>query len=921
MRATLGAPTTGRDGCFLPNRPVTLASVTVMATVRSPRQALLTDLGRGLGSPADPAAVTAQLVTGPAGMGKTHLLRTLAERVGARGGRAYVVSGETTTAAVPLGAFLGLLAAADLPADPVALVQHLTRLRGRVGLCVDNVDRLDPASQAVVSHLVRDARFPAVLSARDLSGLPPLLAELYDAGAVEVRALPPLTRAECASLAAAWVGGPVTPELAARLTEVSEGRPLFVREVVRGSLAAGALVETVHGWDLRDDLRGTERLAALVGAPLRDLSPEADEVACQIALAGVLPRAALAPAVTEELLRQGVIDLEGDLVVLDHPLYAEIVLDGRPEAYVRELRSRTLDLVSVPVTDGRVRRARVTLALATGAPLDRETALSDGRDALAAWDLRRAGTLADSVLASDPTDAEALLLRGEVASLSGDAGADELLARARRAAADPSTAARVVRAGARHLAVRRHDAAAAVETLTVAMAEEWMADLSVREAEGLGVDLLRWQVVAGLSALMPPPLRPEDTDRHGWAVTLLVALITGPLDLAREAARILAETPAAPGSATGGPGDEAGSDDGPDELADLAGPAIEELARLMLHSYAGDVVAAREVGRRAIAARATEPALAGSWEYTLGILELLSGDAREARRLANRAVDHLAWRDPLGLRPASVVLAAAARLSQGDELGAEDLLRDLDPAFDLDPKVAMMRAWVAAWRERSAGRRARAAELLVEGALALRDQAHVFLAAMLAHTAVLTGEEHRAPELLAQLAPAGGVVEIFAEHARAVRARDVGRLAAMVDELEALGLVTSAVEVAHGLARAARERGEPMTARRWDVRAAELVAASPPMARWTTDGEPERLSRRELEIVGLVVDRLTSREISARLGITVKTVDNHLGAIYRKLGVSGRVELRRVWAEQSPETTLPAPRALHEAGEGAGEPV
>ena len=50
------------------------------------------------------------------------------------------------------------------------------------------------------------------------------------------------------------------------------------------------------------------------------------------------------------------------------------------------------------------------------------------------------------------------------------------------------------------------------------------------------------------------------------------------------------------------------------------------------------------------------------------------------------------------------------------------------------------------------------------------------------------------------------------------------------------------------------------------------------------------LTTRELEVLRLVVDGKTNDQIGVSLGISVKTVENHLHAIFRKMGVISRVE-------------------------------
>jgi two-component system, NarL family, nitrate/nitrite response regulator NarL len=51
------------------------------------------------------------------------------------------------------------------------------------------------------------------------------------------------------------------------------------------------------------------------------------------------------------------------------------------------------------------------------------------------------------------------------------------------------------------------------------------------------------------------------------------------------------------------------------------------------------------------------------------------------------------------------------------------------------------------------------------------------------------------------------------------------------------------------------------------------------------------LTKREIDVVKLVVDGHTNRDVAQKLGLTEHTVGNYLFRIYEKLGISSRVEL------------------------------
>jgi two-component system, NarL family, nitrate/nitrite response regulator NarL len=71
----------------------------------------------------------------------------------------------------------------------------------------------------------------------------------------------------------------------------------------------------------------------------------------------------------------------------------------------------------------------------------------------------------------------------------------------------------------------------------------------------------------------------------------------------------------------------------------------------------------------------------------------------------------------------------------------------------------------------------------------------------------------------------------------------------------------------------------------------EFLTELKPLRLIKPGGGMTRLTPRESEVVHLLADGLSTREISRKLDLTEHTIRNYLSSIYDKLGVSSRVEL------------------------------
>jgi DNA-binding CsgD family transcriptional regulator len=108
---------------------------------------------------------------------------------------------------------------------------------------------------------------------------------------------------------------------------------------------------------------------------------------------------------------------------------------------------------------------------------------------------------------------------------------------------------------------------------------------------------------------------------------------------------------------------------------------------------------------------------------------------------------------------------------------------------------------------------------------------------------------------------------------------------------------------------AALDDFERLGARPWAERArSELRATGGQASGRRSQAAAEQLTPHELQIAVLVSQGMTNREAAAALFLSPKTIEYHLGQIYRKLDVRGRAQLARLMAMESPEGAMLAVR-------------
>ena len=139
----------------------------------------------------------------------------------------------------------------------------------------------------------------------------------------------------------------------------------------------------------------------------------------------------------------------------------------------------------------------------------------------------------------------------------------------------------------------------------------------------------------------------------------------------------------------------------------------------------------------------------------------------------------------------------------------------------------------------------------------------------------------------------GDLPEALAEAVAATRRGDAAALESVAARLRGTGALLDAAEALAVAAHVWIADGRPRQATAAARRARELADRCPGLRTpaLVLPVDAVALTPREREISSLAAAGSPSRAIAARLGISERTVNNHLQRAYEKLGVSSRSEL------------------------------
>lgn len=835
---------------------------------------------------------------GAPGAGTTRVLHEVHARLGQQRRLINRVAGSHALREVPFGALAhtipGDLRSDGGPLDPLELFERLRFLIGhprtpahRFVTCVDEVRWLDDASLGLLSQLLAGRLSTVVATLHDDDVLPPALEAIERSHAIRRVVVPPLSRDHMLALVEHALDGPVDGTTAHALVAAAQGVPLHLAEIIDGSIASGSLSTVLGTWTLRAAPTLTPRLTRVFDQRLERVGQRVRELVELVAFAEPVSLDALDAA---GLVDAAVAAEEAGLLVTDDGAAPRVRL-GQPllAAHLRARTSplrrravlpRAVELVAAAARpDDVVRLALWRLECGHDVPVDElEQAAALTR---AANDFETTEELASAAVAREASVGTLLLQAEALHDLCRFDEADDAMQRAEALVRDEFNLLRLHVVRHRLLLWGRHDADASVATLRAAM-------------EGLNMPLLRdlarsaianTLVFSGHLADLPAVVAELESGHPIAEVALLfpqaiaevfTGRVAAGLAVAREGLARRAEHP----------------DDSP-----VGHPALSKLALAVGLTESGEFAAADDVLTDAYhqAVEQRIPQLHTWLALQRGRLAMFQGrigDARrwfvEARSVADRA------RFAVGERIALTgLLVCAGHVRDTDTARlAERALADLPPDRGfLWPERMLGLAWSAV----AAGRPSDATNLLLAGADEAAQRGEVLLEAELLYEVARVGE----PRLVAArmrdvvrrvdspLAVARG------QFVAAAAARDATGLAQAERRFAALGALLAAAETASHLGRVLHADGRPRDAQGAALRATQYLSGLVPVATPLLMATPSsiELSPREQEIAELAAAGMASKAIALQLGLSVRTVSNHLQNAYLKLGISGRDEL------------------------------
>jgi len=833
------------------------------------------------------------LLSGAAGVGKSRVAKEAVSAAESRGSEIRWAVATTAARALPLGAFASFVGSA--PSDTLQLVRSVidaltvARQGARVVVAVDDVHLLDDLSTFVLQQIVQRGAAKVVVTAREGEPIPPGLQEMWTHEQFQRIDLQPISRDETASLLSATLGGPVDADATRRLWNLTRGNVLYLRNIVEQEVADGRLAERQGFWTWTGKPVVTSSLVEMIEARTGALPVAICEVVDALAVGEPIELASLCritdAAAVEEADMRGLIKLDSvdstTEVRLAHPLYGEVRRARAPSTRLRRLRGR----VATELADGHDRDnmrtivRRATLSLDSDLEPDADLLINASHGAVWLADLPLADRLADAAIRSGG-GAEASFIRGCILSgLSRGEDAEQVIA-------DVSTGALTDTDRARLVFIR-------VMNMLYTLANPQGAKRLIDDAADTVASDARDCIDAALTVYLSVMGKPEAARQavQGLALKTLPAVVGAQAAaFSAVASGEVGRTDEAVGAAEAGYAILEGSYDAAHlrfVVADGHVGALAHAGRIPESLSAADHLR-RESQDLPGVAQLVGCAIAGRAAIAAGHLDSACA-LLEPVQMLTAVGEANGWGYRYSL-PRTVALAmrgavddAAAALATTEE--------HRHPSWRcLDYELGLAQAWVAGAQgvvSQAISKALMAAETAATNGQFASEVTCLQTATQFGHTSA----ESRL-RALAEIVE-GPRAPLAARFAGALHSRDAAELAAVSRGFEEIGdLIAAADAAAHAamICRSQELRGSAYTYATRAQGLAELCGgAVTPALRQAV--EPVPLSAREREIVALIADGLSNREVADRLCLSVRTIEGHIYRAMARTGMASREEL------------------------------
>jgi DNA-binding CsgD family transcriptional regulator len=843
------------------------------------------------------------IVHGAAGVGKSRIAREALSATESQGCEGRWAVGTSSARAIPLGAFTAW--AQSGIGDTVQLlhgvIESLTAAPSgaKVVVAVDDAHLLDDLSTFVVHQIVHRGAAKVMLTIRDGEPISAAVQEVWKVGRFDRLDLQPLSLDETITLLSATLDGSVDPDAAQRLWKLTRGNVLYLRNIVEQEVADGRIVQQQGSWRWIGDPIMPPGLVELIESRIGALPGPVSDVIDVLAVGEPIELAALGritdPAAVEEADTRGLITLEpaigGVEVRVAHPLYGEVRRRHAAATKLRRLRGLVATELggSDDCDDMQVVVRRATLSLDSDLTPNADLLVRAAGGAVWLADLPLADRLAEAAIRAgagpEPNFVRAHALswlgRGEEADTvlaeidtkqltDGDRARFAFLRASNMlwALGEPARAKGIIDDASRSTSAQGRSYIDAF--LTVYWFATDQPDAATQASKKLALDDL------------PPVVGAE----IAWALAAIAA----------DAGR----TRDAVAAAEAGYTVATRSFDAPHMRFNIADAHV---SALLLSGRVSDALDVAERVRRQAADLPGAAQLLGA--AVAGRAALGAGDLDSACLLLQQAAEGLSVSHAMGWGYRYCVAHVTALAIRGAIDEAAAALAALDavrrPFRLLDYERSLARAWVAA------GRGAVSEAITVVLSAAERAAAAGQFAAEVICLQVATqfGDRSSAPRLRElESMVEGPRVGVAAQFAEALRDGDAAELASVSEEFESMGDLVAAIDSAAHAALAYRRQDLRGSALGCSTRATALAqrcgGASTPGLRQA--GEPLPLTDREREIVMLIGEGLSNRDIAERLTLSTRTVESHVYRAMLKTGTTSRDELATLLPRHSAQT-------------------